>query len=301
MSPLVIWPSVLGLGFFFAGLSTYRKEIFAPASPGRARLLALGPVFIALALATFAGEHFTQAQGFSALVPKSLPLRVPIVYVVGVALLAAALSLVARRCLRWATFLLGVLFALFVLLIYLPAAAARPGNHVFWIFPFREGSYALGGFCMFMYWDARRSALFALFARLWTAGVLIFYGVLNILYPQFSPGVPDARPTSAWVPAPHVVAYVVGGILVALGAAALLEKYAVPAITGAGIVMTALTLALFVPDLFLANGVPGRIEAINFVADTLLFAGTMLVIARALAASEPEGSGSARLRTAGSA
>lgn len=299
MSPLVIWPSVLGLSFLVVGLYTYRNEIFAPAAGGMARVLALGPVFIAAALATFSGEHFTQAREFSGLVPKWMPLRVPIVYLVGVALLAAALSLVARRCLRWSTPLLGVLFALFVLLIYLPGAFRHPEVRIVWIFPFREGSYALAGFCMYAYEmrASRRSSGFALFARLWTAGVLIFYGVQNILYPQFSPGVPDQRPTSAWVPAPHVVAYVVGVLLVALGAAAFLKQWSVIAITAAGLLMTALVLFLFTPDLFLAHDVPGRIEAINFVGDTLLFAGTMFVIARAIAAADPQGAGASQAST----
>ena len=286
MSPLVFWPAVLGLASFAAGLFTYRRELFAPGAPARARLLALGPVFIAAALATFSGEHFTEAADFSQMVPKYLPLRVPIVYVVGVCLLAAAVSLVARRCILCSAPLVGLLFALFVLLIYLPSTIRHPGNHVAWIFPFREGSYAVGGFSIWVYERKRRSAGFALFARLWAAWVAIFYGLLNILYPQVSPGVPDTRPTSAWVPFPHAIAYLVGGILVTLGLAMLVKKTAVAAITGVGIVMTLLTLVLFTPDLFLASSVPARIDAINFVADTLLFAGTMFVIARAVALAD---------------
>ena len=284
MSALVFWPSALGLTFFAAGLYTYRDALFAPAAADRPRVLALGPVFIAGALATFSGEHFTEARDFSQLVPTWLPLRVPIVYFVGVCMLLAALSFVARKCLRCSAPLLALMFALFVLLIYLPSTIRHPGNHVAWIFPFREGSYALGAFCVFVYESGRRSPGFALFMRLWTAGVAIFYGMLNILYPRFTPGVPDTKPTSAWVPHPHVLAYLVGGILVALGLAILVKKTALPAITGVGILMTLLTLALFTPDLFLAPGVPQRIEAINFVADTLLFAGTMFVIARSVAA-----------------
>ncbi len=284
MSPLVLWPAVLGLVFLAAGLFNYRRDLFAPAESGLTRLVALGPVFIAAALATFSGEHFTDAREIVQLVPKYLPLRVPIVYFVGVGMLLAAVSFVARKCLRCSAPLLALMFALFVALIYLPSTFRHPGNHVAWIFPFREGSYALGAFCVFVYETRRRSVGFALFMRLWTAGVAIFYGMLNILYPQFSPGVPDPKPTSAWVPAPHLVAYAVGTILIVLGLAILVKKTTVGAITGVGILMTALTVVLFVPDLFLAHDVPQRIDAINFVADTLLFAGTMFVIARAVAA-----------------
>jgi uncharacterized membrane protein len=290
MSPLIVWPAVLGLSFFALGLFTYRHELFLPAGP--VDRLALGPVLMAAALATFSGEHFTEAQDFSQLVPKWLPLRVPIVYFIGAALLAASLSFVVRRCIRWSGPLLAFTFASFVLLIYLPAAFAHPLKYVFWIFPFRESTFGLAAFSVFVYearGDWTRSGRFALGARLYVAWVAIFYGALNILHPQFSPGVPDTKPASAWIPFPIPLSYFVGAVLVALGVAMLFRKTAVRAITGVGIFMTLLTLVLYVPDLFLVQGVAAMIVAINFVADTLLFAGAMFAVARALAASAPEG------------
>src|ERR1700730_14832793 len=89
-------------------------------------LVALGPTFVAAALAAFAGEHFTAATSLAALVPKWLPARVFIAYFVGVAHLAAALSFVARRYIRWSTIGLAVMFGLFVLLMDLPGAIRRP-------------------------------------------------------------------------------------------------------------------------------------------------------------------------------
>src|SRR5262250_183690 len=114
MSALVVWPSTLGLVVFASGLYTYRGDIFSPVWLVRSRITSLGPVFIAAPLATFSGEHFTQARQFSQLVPKCLPARVPIVYFVGACLLAAALSFVARRCLSCSAPLLALTFALFV-------------------------------------------------------------------------------------------------------------------------------------------------------------------------------------------
>jgi len=277
---------VLGLSAFGAGLAMYRGDLLEPGRRWQSRILALGPVFIAAALATFSGEHFTQAREFSQLVPKWLPLRVPVTYFVGICLLAAALSFVARCGMRWSAPLLSLLFALFVLLIYLPSLIAHPRVRIAWIFPFREGTFAVGAFCVAVYgsWSGKPSSRMALGLRLWTAAVAIFFGLQNILYPQFTPGVPDQTPTSAWVPLAHVIAVLTGGILVALGAAMLLRKTAVPAITGVGILMTALTIGLFAPDLFLARGVAERVTAINFVADTLLFAGMMFAIASAVEA-----------------
>jgi len=245
-------------------------------------------------LAAFAGEHFTAASALAQMVPKWLPVRLAITYFVGVALIAAALSFVARRCMRWSAPLLAVMFALFVLTLHLPNAIRHAGMRIFWVFPFRESTFALGAFSVFVYqvqdsWNRQRSSRFALLARLWTAVVIIYFGTQNLLYPQYAPGVPDQQPTSAWVPHPQLVAYFVGAILVVLGAGMLLEKTAIAAMTYVGILMTALTVFLFGPDLFLAHGVSGQVMAINFVADTLLFAGTMFAVARAIAipASEP--------------
>ncbi|HEY4050161.1 MAG TPA: hypothetical protein VGM27_25140 [Acidobacteriaceae bacterium] len=71
---------------------------------------------------------------------------------------------------------------------------------------------------------AQPSTRFALIARLWTGFVVIFFGLQNLLYPQYSPGVPNARPTAAWVPLPLLLAYLTGAILVTLGTAMLLRK-----------------------------------------------------------------------------
>lgn len=72
-------------------------------------------------------------------------------------------------------------------------------------------------------------------------------------------------------------------------------------ITAVGVLMTALTLGLFAPDLFLARGVPQQVTAINFVADTLLFAGMMFAIARAVAMEAEAAGASQRIGSSASA
>jgi uncharacterized membrane protein YphA (DoxX/SURF4 family) len=120
----------------------------------------------------------------------------------------------------------------------------------------------------------------AIYARLWIAVTLIFFGIQNILYPQFKAGVPDNVPASAWVPFPHAVSYGVGTLLVVFGVATLVKRYASSAIVMAGIFMAVLSVALFVPDYVLARDAAGHVQALNFFFDTLLFSGTLLVIAR---------------------
>jgi uncharacterized membrane protein len=289
-APAVFWPAFLGVSFFIAGILTYRRELLAATSRGAFGLVALGPVFMAASLAAFAGEHFTAARSLAQMVPKWMPARVFIAYFVGVAHLSAALSFVARRCVRWAAIFLAIMFALFVLLLHLRGAILHPAVRIFWIVSVRETTFAMGALSLFATQlrgsRPRLSNKIASIARVWTGLVIIFFGVENMLFPQFSPGVPDTKVTSAWVPLPHVIAYLTGILLIAFGIAMLARKYAGPAGAPAGLLMALLTIALYVPDFFIVRGVAQQVEAINFIFDTLLFSGTLLVITKAILDSE---------------
>jgi uncharacterized membrane protein len=269
---------------------TYRQDFRAAGSREAFGLVVLGPTFVAASLAVFAGEHFTATATLATLVPKWLPARMFIAAFVGVAHLAAALSIVARRYIRWSAICLAVMFALFVLLMDLPAAVAHPTNRIFWILAARETTFAIGALALFGAniigrWP-HASTRVAAIARIWTATVLVFYGIEHVFHPEYSPGVPSSAVTAAWVPLPLAIAYATGALLIGFGIAMLVEKYAAAAAARCGLLMLLLTLALYVPQFFLARSVSQRVTAINFVFDTLLFAGMMLVISRAILSTE---------------
>jgi uncharacterized membrane protein len=283
--PAAFWPGVLGISFLVVGIVTYRRDL--QTSPRYAfGLTALGPVLVAASIAAFAGEHFTVAPIIAKLVPKWMPARLFIAYFVGAAHLAAASSFVARRYIRWSSLGLALMFGLFVLLMDLPAAFTHPAIRISWSLAARETTFAMGALALFATvtrgYRPHRATTLATIVRFWTAAVLIFYGVENMLYPQFAPGVPDTTPTQAWIPLPVLVAYVTGTLLVAFGIAMFVDKYASVAAAGCGLFMTLLTVALYVPQWVIARGVAQQVTAINFVFDTLLFAGTLLMISRAI-------------------
>jgi uncharacterized membrane protein YphA (DoxX/SURF4 family) len=282
----VLWATLLGLSFLVAGMITYRQDVRAVGSGEAFGLVAFGPVFVAASLAAFAGEHFTAAASLAALVPKWLPARLFIAYFVGVAHLAAALSFVARRYVRLSAICLAVMFALFVLLMDLPAALAQPTNRIFWILAARETTFAIGALALFgtniMARWPNVSTTVATIARIWTASVLVFYGVEHVFHPEYTPGVPSSALTAAWVPLPVAIAFATGILLIGFGIAMFAGKYAAAAAARCGLLMVMLTLALYVPQFFLARSAAQRVMAINFVFDTLLFAGMVLVISRAI-------------------
>lgn len=285
IAPTVLWPTLLGVSFLAAGLITYRRDASA-LSREALPLVAFGPAFVAAALAAFAGEHFTITATLAALVPKWLPARLFIAYLVGAAHLSAALSFVARRFVRWSSLLLAIMFALFALLMDFPAAVTHPGVRIAWSLAARQTTFSIGALALFATvtrndWP-HSSTVLAWVARLWTAVVLVFYGMENVLYPRYAPGVPSLTPTATWVPLPTLIAWATGILLILFGLAMLVAKHAGAAAAACGYLMLLLTLGLYVPQYFIARTVPQHIVAINFIFDTLLFAGTMLVISRAI-------------------
>lgn len=283
----VFWPTLLGLLYLTAGTITYRRD-FRPAGSREAfGLVALGPAFLAAALAAFAGEHFTAAAGLATLIPKWMPGRLFLAYFVGVAHLAAASSFVARRYVRWSSLCLAVMFGLFVLLMDLPGALAHPAVRMGWSLAARETTFALGALALFV--TATReehpasAQAMATIIRVSTACVLIFYGIEHFIRPDLSPGVPSMARTASWVPAPLVLAYATGVLLIAFGLAMFVERSAAAGAARAGLLMTVLTAALYVPQFFLARDAAAHVTAINFIFDTLLFAAMMLVISAAIA------------------
>ncbi len=291
-NPAVFWPGTLGILFLVAGIITYRRDFQTASGDTAFGLTALGPVFVAAAIAAFAGEHFTIAPTLAQMVPKFMPGRLFIAYFVGVAHLAAALSFVARRYVSWSSLGLALMFALFVLLMDLPAAIAHPETRMPWILAARQATFSIGALALFATVtrpsSPGRAATLATIARLWTAGVLVFYGVVHILYPQISPGVPSPVVTPTWVPVPTLIAYATGILLIGFGFAMLTRKYAAAAAARCGLWMTLLTALIYAPQWAMASGASQQLVGINFVFDTLLFAGTVLVVSRAISDTQAD-------------
>jgi uncharacterized membrane protein YkgB len=88
--------------------------------------------------------------------------------------------------------------------------------------------------------------------------------------------------TPGWVPIPALWGYLTGVVLVVAGVAILLNRRARLAATLVGLLMTLLTFLLYFPILAMARGTSQIVEGVNYVADTLLFGGTALLLASAL-------------------
>src|SRR5579863_7853612 len=140
------WMSFAGLIYLVAGLYFLRKEISS--ARGWDKLIVLGPVFIAVSLAVFAPEHFRGPDFVQSMVPSWMPGHLFWVYLVACALLAAATSLTLRKFERLSSTMLGLMFFLFVCIIYVPSAFAHPSNRFGWTYALRDLSFCAGAWAL---------------------------------------------------------------------------------------------------------------------------------------------------------
>ena len=274
-----VWGMILaGSVALVAGLVLVRAR-FREAS-GADRILVLAPVFEAVALAIFAAEHFTAARDLMPIVPRWLPGPLFWTYFVGAALLAAAISFIVWRHVRWSATLLAVLFLIIVATIDLPILPKNAHERLFWTLTVRETAFAGGAMVLAgSVWPRGSSAGTALMrvGRLLVALIMIFYAIEHFLFPRFVPGVPLEKMTPAWWPGPTLLAYFVGITLLLAGVGLLMRRTIRIAAAGAGIVLLLLTAFFYVPIMVMEIHSPLAVEGINYVGDTLLFAATVLL------------------------
>ena len=267
-----------GVVALIAGLVLVRAR-FAAAS-GADKILVLGPVFEAVALAIFAAEHFLSARNMMGIVPPWLPGALFWTYFVGAALLAAAISFIAWRYVRWSALLLALLFLIIVATIDLPNLPKHIHERLFWTLTVRETAFAGGAMVLAGSVWTRGSSfgrILILFGRSIVAATFIFYAIEHFLFPRFVPGVPLEKMTPAWVPAPALLAYIVGITLLAAGIGLMIPRTRQTAAATAGTVLLLLTVFFYVPILITEIGSPLAVEGVNYVGDTLLFAATALL------------------------
>ena len=121
-----------------------------------------------------------------------------------------------------------------------------------------------------------------LFGRIVIAVSAIFFAVQHFLHPAFAPGVPLELTMPSWIPLPSLWGYLTGAVLLAAGLALALNQKPRMAAASIGALITVLTIVPYLAILLLARGAPAVNEALNYVADTWLYAGAALALASAL-------------------
>jgi len=277
MTLLVEGMVVAGLVILLAGLILARGRVAA--AYGMEKIVILGPVFYAAALAIFGAEHLIDPKDVATLVPHWIPTPVFWTYLVGIALIAAAISFIAWKHVRLSAASFALLMLIFVATIHLPNLLSNLHQRLFWTLVLRESGFGAGALVLAGCFSGSRVAV--QIGRLVIGIALVFYAVEQFLFPHFAPGVPLQKLTPVWVPAPIVLAYIVGLVFLITGFGLLLRASSLSiariAAAAAGTVLLLLTAFLYLPIFLMEMHAPLAAEGMNYIGDTLLFAGAVLL------------------------
>ena len=285
--PVVFWPYFLGAVVFVVGLIALVRE--RPSQKkGMERVMVFGPLFYAVPMGVFAGDHFVFPTQTAQIVPEWMPWHLFWVYFVGTALIAGALGLATRKYARLAALCFGVMLFCFVLMMHIPSLIATPHDRFALAILLRDLSFSCGALVFAIGQSEQlptqvsRTLLTVL--RCAMAMAAIIFGVEHFLHPNFVPVVPLRRQLPAWIPAHVALSFTTGTILVLAGIGLLFNRRARLSATWLGIFVLAVVLLVYVPILV---SDPSSNEGLNYVFDTLLYSGSALLLARGMPREQP--------------
>jgi uncharacterized membrane protein len=295
VSPTAVAMCCAGAAVFVIG--AWASKSTMTGARGLDKIAVLSNLCFAIPLAVFGALHLFSAQGMIELVPSYMPWRLFWVYSVGVALIAASLSIASRTAVFWSGLLFGIMMFLFVAMIHCPGALASHGNRITWTIVFRESSF--GGGAWLLAGNAMNDSrghwkrTLITVGRILVAIAVVVFGIEHFLHPFGLPGVPLEKQMPAWVPGRALIDYVTGAALLVTGGSIVLNKKTRTVATIVGGWLVLLILVIYGPVLVGALRQPRpeiQIEGIDYFADTLLFAGVLLALANAMPRSEQSNS-----------
>jgi hypothetical protein len=260
---------------------------------GLDKIVGLSNLCFALPLAVFGAEHLAAAKFIMLIVPSFVPWHLFWAYFVGFALLAASLSIATKIQVRWSGLLFGIMMFLFVAMMDIPGALAKPGNRFGWTLLLRELAFGGGGWVLAGHalheqgseqGGGQGGSWLITVGRVLIGIAAIFWGVETFLHPLGMPGIPLEKLMSEWIPARPIIGYLTAAILVVAGTGILFARKTRMAATYLGTWIVLLVVFVYGPILIASLLDPStdvKVEGLNYFFDTLLFGGVILALASA--------------------
>jgi len=284
----VIWSYFVFGAIFAIGLITMFLRGDWQKARGFDKLILFGPLFYAAPLAAFGTEHFTLTAVIASLVPAWIPWHLFWAYFVGVCFIAAALSLVTGIQSRLAASLLALAFFLFVVLMDAPGWARNPRDRFGLTFVLRELSFSGGPLALAAsingQWRERGTHVLATIARYFVAIPVLFYSFEQFMHGDQVPGVPLEPLTPTWIYGHAIWTYMAAAVYAVAGILLLVGKKTRAAATWVGVTVLFVELVVYVPIAVVERA--SLDKGFNYLGDTLMFCGTVLLLAGAMPRGE---------------
>jgi uncharacterized membrane protein YphA (DoxX/SURF4 family) len=247
------------------------------------KLLLFGPLFYAAPVAAFGTEHFTLTKDIAAMVPAWIPWHLFWAYFVGTCFILAALSLVTGIQARLSASLLALTFFLFVVLMDIPGWIRHPRDRFALAFVLRELSFCGGPLAVAASlawpWRERGTRIILTVARYFIAIPVLYYSFEQFLHADHVPGIPLEMVTPQWVFGHAIWTYVAAAGYAIAGPLLLIGKKSRAAATWVGLTVLFVEVVVYVPIAIVQRA---SLDAFNYMADTLMYCGTVLLLAAAL-------------------
>jgi uncharacterized membrane protein len=283
----VTWSYGVGGVVFAIGLVAIFLRDEWRMEPKLDKLILFGPLFYAVPIAAFGTEHFTITRDIASIVPAWIPWHVFWVYLLGACFIAAALSLVTRIQTRLSASLLALTFFLFVVLMDAPACMQDLHDRFGITLALRELSFCGGPLALAASLSQQqhpRGARFATtIARYFIAIPVLFYCIEQFLHADHVPGIPLEMVTPTWLFGHAVWTYMAAAMYAIAGIPLLAGKKTRAAAAWIGLTVLFVILVVYVP---IGVAERGSLEGLNYLFDTLMYCGTVLLLAGAMPRSE---------------
>jgi len=250
---------------------------------GLDKVILLGPMLYAAPLAAFGTEHFTLTKVIASIIPAWIPWHLFLAYFIGACFIAAALSLVTGIQARLSASLLALTFFLFVVLMDAPGWARNPGNRFALALALRELSFSGGALALAASLSQqsheRGTHILATVARYFVAVPVLFYSVEQFLHGDHVPGIPLEMVTPQWVYGHAIWTYLAAAGYAVAGPMLLVGRKSRAAATWVGVTVLFVVVVVYVPIAVVERD---NLEGLNYMADTLMYCGAVLLLARAM-------------------
>jgi uncharacterized membrane protein YphA (DoxX/SURF4 family) len=246
------------------------------------KLIVLGPIFYAAPIAAFGTEHFTLTRDIASIVPAWIPWHMFWAYFVGACLIVAALSLVTGAQTRLAASLLALMFFLFVVLMDAPGWVHAPRNRFATALMLRELAFSGGPLALAVSLSEKRrgTQVLATIARYFVGIPILFYSFEQFMHGDHVPGIPLELATPTWIYGHAIWTYLTAAVYAVAGPLLLIGWKPRAAAACLGLMVFLGILGIYLPLGIVEHA---RLDyGVNYPLDTLMFCGTVLLLAGAM-------------------